>query len=699
MRRKPIFPIAIAFILQAAVVALDLYFRDLDTTISWWRLSREGIFGISILLLFIGANLLHHSAGEDLRSNLLSIIRNIILLFLTGFVVGMFLAPAPEFNPDRLTSLTRGAIFYNGIITFIAIYAFSEIFVLLKPFVYYRRDRLTQLQYYLFAIFVLVTATINTLSDLDSPVNLAFSGDTLLADIALAVTMLLGLWLATRNRWIPFLSRREKFFYFVGSLFFFVALSFLGQWLDEIPKHTQFGAGFTNALWLFLFAYSGLAAIYLFVHLPTARMLDRKLRELKSLQDLSSSISQELDFDRLVIQITKSIADVLEAHASWLVLYHEEDNNYYIASYQNLTHEQIAAINTGADNGLSETLLRSREVALVEAVAQNEAYRHMKKIFPGIESLIAAPLMTSDERGLGVLFASKNTRYGFNPDDLVLLTAFASQAIIALENSRRISENLERQRLLQEMTIAMEVQQRLLPQATPRTSCYDIAAINQPANEVGGDYYDFIAAHKQHLILIGDVSGKGTSAAFYMAELKGAIQANRDLAHSPAELLIQTNNTIYDSLDRATFITMSAMLLDEEKNQLRFSRAGHNSLLKLGCNGEMEEINPPGIGLGLARGNLFDHNMSQYEADISPGDIYILYTDGISEAMNHQREEFGDDRFKEIIRRSAQLPAADIIGEVIAEINRFADGTPPHDDMTLIVIKVNKPMGQPISPN
>jgi sigma-B regulation protein RsbU (phosphoserine phosphatase) len=170
-----------------------------------------------------------------------------------------------------------------------------------------------------------------------------------------------------------------------------------------------------------------------------------------------------LDFDRLVIQITKSIADVLEAHASWLVLYHEEDNNYYIASYQNLTHEQIAAINTGADNGLSETLLRSREVALVEAVAQNEAYRHMKKIFPGIESLIAAPLMTSDERGLGVLFASKNTRYGFNPDDLVLLTAFASQAIIALENSRRISENLERQRLLQEMTIAMEVQQRLLP--------------------------------------------------------------------------------------------------------------------------------------------------------------------------------------------------------------------------------------------
>jgi sigma-B regulation protein RsbU (phosphoserine phosphatase) len=91
--------------------------------------------------------------------------------------------------------------------------------------------------------------------------------------------------------------------------------------------------------------------------------------------------------------------------------------------------------------------------------------------------------------------------------------------------------------------------------------------------------------------------------------------------------------------------------------------------------------------------------MSQYEADISPGDIYILYTDGISEAMNHQREEFGDDRFKEIIRRSAQLPAADIIGEVIAEINRFADGTPPHDDMTLIVIKVNNPMGQPISPN
>ena len=689
MRFKPIIPFIAGVILQTLIVILDIYLIDIDDTGEAWRLFREGLLGLSIFLLFIALNNWHKSQEAVLRDNLLNIIRDVLIIFGTGFILNLFISPGQSFIPDRPVTLTEKVIFYNGIITFVSIFAFIEIFILLKPFIYYRRDRFTQLQYYIFIILVIITAGITAFYNLESPVNLDFTEDTFIPDIALILTIAVSFWVATRNKWIPFLTRKEKYFYFIGSSFYFIALIFLSKWLDEIPKHSILAASFTNSLWLFLFIYSGLAAIVLLFHLPTARVLDRKLKELKSLQSLTTAISKELDFNRLVVLVTKTISEVMESHSCWLILLDPEKNNYYVASFQNMTHNQIESINNGDDGYLSKKILKDGNSIIVESISDSPVYRPLKKIHPSLESIIAVPLFASDKRGLGVLFASKNVRYGFNQDDLTLLEAFANQAIIAIENTRRIQESIEKERLSKEMSIAMEVQQRLLPQNTPKSTCFDIAAINKPASEVGGDYYDFLGEDSKYMILIGDVSGKGTSAAFYMAELKGTIQANRNLAESPIDLLIQTNNSIYDSLDKATFITMSAMLLDEEKGILRYSRAGHNGLLKYSSNGEeVEEINPPGLGLGLVKGHIFDSKISQYEAPIRKGEMYVLYTDGISEAMNEQREEFGEDRLKNIILKSRDLGANEIIERVLAEVSRFTHGTPPHDDMTLIIIKV-----------
>lgn len=688
MRIRPMLPFIAGFVLQALIVSFDIYLIDVDSTGEVWRLFREGILAVSVFLIFISVNSWHNDKEPVLRENLLTIIRDILIIFATGFILNIIIPVDQNFVTDQTIILTEKAIIYHGIITFITLFAFTEIMILLRPFIYYRRSRFTQIQYYLFITMVLFTAVATAIFNLQSPVNLIFTEETIVPDILLLLTIAVSFWLATRNKWIPFLSRKEKYFYFVGSLFFFTALIFLNKWLDEIPKHTILGATYVNLLWLFLFIYSGTAAIFLLFHLPTARVLDRKLKELRSLQSLTTAISKELDFDRLVVLVTKTISEVLESHSCWLILIDQDKNESYIASYQNLSYAQVKAINDGDDEQLAYRVLEKEESMMVDSISNEAKYRNLIKIHPGLESLIAIPMFSSNKRGLGVLFASKNIRYGFTQEDQILMEAFANQAIIAIENTRRIEESLERERLHKEMSIAMEVQQRLLPQSTPTSRCYDFAAINKPATEVGGDYYDFLISKDTHTILIGDVSGKGASAAFYMAELKGAIQANRKLSESPMELLIQTNYSIFDSLDKATFITMAALLLDEKKSILRYSRAGHNVLLKYTGDGEVEEINPPGLGIGLIKGQIFDSKISQYEAPVKPGDLYVLFTDGITEAMNHDREEFGEERLKKIILESYHLDAKKIVDRIIEEVDIFAEGTPPHDDMTLVVIKV-----------
>lgn len=248
----------------------------------------------------------------------------------------------------------------------------------------------------------------------------------------------------------------------------------------------------------------------------------------------------------------------------------------------------------------------------------------------------------------------------------------------------------ERERLQRELEIAHDVQMSFLPKKKPAIPALDVASTCIPAHEVGGDYYDFININ-DHLfgIVIGDVSGKGTKASFYMTLTKGILRSTARNETDPAEVLRKVNRTFYESAERGAFISMVYGIFDLQKKTLTVARAGHNPVIlwkSAQANGEM--INPKGIALGLDNGQVFDTSIQEKTVAFEPGDVFIFYTDGFSEAANKRNEEFGDDRLFETAQKYHQSHAEEILNGIVSETNQFTGRTPQRDDMTMVIVKV-----------
>ncbi|MFQ5823990.1 MAG: PP2C family protein-serine/threonine phosphatase [bacterium] len=253
-----------------------------------------------------------------------------------------------------------------------------------------------------------------------------------------------------------------------------------------------------------------------------------------------------------------------------------------------------------------------------------------------------------------------------------------------------VSRIAEHERFLKELEIARSVQMRFLPQSVPTFPNLDIASICRPAMEVGGDYYDFIREGNQCLsIVIGDVSGKGVSAAFYMTMAKGIIKTLSKSTKHPKELLTEMNTIFYENAPREVFISVIYGLFDMKNKTLTFARAGHNPLIvRKSMVSAPELLNPKGLAIGLESGQLFSTTIEEKTLPIEPGDLFVFYTDGISESINKNGEEFGEERFQQLISLNAHLSAQAILDKITQEINKFAGNANQHDDFTMVVVKV-----------
>ena len=207
---------------------------------------------------------------------------------------------------------------------------------------------------------------------------------------------------------------------------------------------------------------------------------------------------------------------------------------------------------------------------------------------------------------------------------------------------------------------------------------------------MGGDYFDFIPRTdaNQLGIVIGDVSGKGTSAAFYMAEVKGIIQSIARQNHSPAEILGYTNKVLATSLEKKSFITLTFAILDSQRHQLKFARAGHCPLVHFKAkNGQIIYHQPAGIAVGLDRGQIFKDSLQEHLIDIDLGDVLVFYTDGLSEAMNGKLDEYTEVRLADILKQFADQPVEIIKKRLIEDVFKFVGDHHLHDDLTLILLK------------
>lgn len=328
--------------------------------------------------------------------------------------------------------------------------------------------------------------------------------------------------------------------------------------------------------------------------------------------------------------------------------------------------------------------------ALLITDAQNDSRVPKFNIdFLTMDSLILSPLKIRN-RILGVFaVVNKQDKQKFNEDDMELLKSLANQAAVTVNIAQLYEDLSNKQRLEQELKIAYEFQKMLLPKECPKTPFLEIGVYSNPALEVGGDYYDFFWVDGDKLgVVIADVSGKGIPGALIMSMVRSTLRAESIGRDSPKEVLCRVNERVLEDTKENVFITMTYGIIDFKKMNMKFVRAGHEPTILLD---EQEQdfrlYTPEGIALGLVPNSVFDI-AEEVELDLNPGITTILYTDGVIEAMNDQNEEYGKDRFLDVIRGNIHQLPDEIINEVVNDIHNFTKGIEQHDDITLVAIKV-----------
>ena len=252
---------------------------------------------------------------------------------------------------------------------------------------------------------------------------------------------------------------------------------------------------------------------------------------------------------------------------------------------------------------------------------------------------------------------------------------------------KRISE---RERMQKELEIARNVQVGLLPKTSPKVKGFDISGTCLPAKEVGGDYFDFVKLGPSKLgIAVGDVSGKGVPAAIYMTLTKGILQSHAEENISPKVVLNKVNKLLYRTIEKNSFVSMFYAILDTDSKKLTYARAGHNpGIVVSQSDGDSTLLSAEGIALGLEEGIVFDRTLQENTIDVQSGDTLVFYTDGIVEAMNERLDEFGEEKFLDIVAKNRNLTSSQMIDLILKEVKEFASNYPQNDDITLVVIKV-----------
>jgi len=303
-------------------------------------------------------------------------------------------------------------------------------------------------------------------------------------------------------------------------------------------------------------------------------------------------------------------------------------------------------------------------------------------------SMVLVPLIVQNEV-LGVMAVlNRETATPFDAEDQAILQSLADHAAFAIRNAAMVAELAEKERLDRELQIARQIQQQLLPRECPQLPGFDLAALGVAALEVGGDYYDFFWINDHRLgIVVADVSGKGIPAAMTMAIIRSIFRSQAREGRSAREVVTATNAIVSPDLRQDMFVTAFYGILDVHTRTLTWCRAGHEPVLCVQANGQLQVIAPGGVALGLAEKQLFEDTVEEHQFRFSSGDVVLVYTDGITEAMNPSGEEFGLERLKATIASDGFTDGASLVARVERALHAFVGQAPQHDDMTMVVVR------------
>ncbi len=406
------------------------------------------------------------------------------------------------------------------------------------------------------------------------------------------------------------------------------------------------------------------------------RNLDRKVQELNTLFDLGKEFNIGLDEKKVVRLITFALLGQIGIKKYAICL---------------LDGEALSIVGSRLEKDIELNSILPKICDLEKSSIVTDLLKHKKYkivaaqlIQMGISALIP---MHIQKKTKGMILLGEKLNGGlYTNADLEFLYSLGNLAIISIENAKLFKTAIEKQRMEDELNIAREIQRGLLPETLPSIDNFDIAAVTIPSKEVGGDYYDVIKRNEnEYIIAIADVSGKGTPAALLMANVQAALRALSPHCKSISETTGQINDLICASTGNSNkFITFFWGILESNSRQFRYTNAGHNPPIVISKEGKIKELNEGGLILGVFK------TSTPYEESVvtlMPGDVLIMYTDGISEAMNLNNEQYSEERLLKLLKESKQVSSREIIKHVQKDLDSFTQGALHSDDITILAIK------------
>ncbi len=486
--------------------------------------------------------------------------------------------------------------------------------------------------------------------------------------------------------WVTLANKPLKKKLLLYSLIAIIFLSLILGISDIGSPHLYFASIYFLHLCKFIaviYLVTFVRILYLsFVSLPTSEILDKKIYEFSSLSYLNRIVRGINSLDEILKIVVELSYNTSGRNPVWIEWYEEGNTlikyslgiDAYILQKHYLSSPVFNYFNT------------INTPQIIHSLTEIEEYRSGGRIYnSSLKSFLIVPIIFENQKS-GSLVVASRYEYSFDEELLGILVTFVENLKTVMENFRMLKISSEKERLNHELTIAKEIQNKLLPTNVPELEKLEISVYTQPAEEVGGDFYDFLDFPDGKFgILIGDVSGKGMSAAFYMALLKGIIMSIPKQIINAKDLLIEINKSLFNKIDKRIHLTIFVLIFDFQKGEVDIARGGHLPLIRKHSS-VVEQISPKGIGIPLVNNNRFVDILDTTTLPLHPDSYFLLFTDGLVEILGNSDINEGIAELKQIVENEVFINASELKEKILNYVK--IQTKEAKDDMTLITLKI-----------
>jgi len=467
---------------------------------------------------------------------------------------------------------------------------------------------------------------------------------------------------------------------------YFLAIYLLGQSLSNAIG-TEYQVTIAGIIFV-VFALIFQSTKDRFQNLITKKFYPEQFAYQKVLLKFSNDVVSIFGMDNILKSTTNTFIESLKLAIFGIALKNSKKSTYELKDgvgfkdenfNLTLSEKKILELVSNKKNAKQFQVIEDSEFSLIFPEAKD------KLLEEGIYTII--PLIIKSKIIGLLLFGLKYSGSRFAGKDMELLSAAANQTAVAIENARLYE--LERQKMIldHDLENAREIQRSLLPEVIPQISGLEISGSMIPAMQIGGDYFDVIKiSDTKVFIVVGDVSGKGLAASFYMSKLQTMMHLYCTESNSPKDVLTKINRKIYSEIEKNWFITCTVALIDTNSGSMKVCRAGHTPLVQL-RESKISEIIPNGIGVALEHGEIFDDKLEELELNYLLNDLFLFYSDGITEAMNSSKQFFGNEKLNTFLKATGEKNTSQIKTELLDSLHVFKQDAEQNDDITFILVR------------